>query len=171
MRLEMTDIIDTPPPYFAEVFAPAYADAGGAAIRCFVRIDAKSRAVPFLATATDTEAHGAELFAELVAGKHGPVAPYAPPLLADVQAALSGAVQAHLDAAARAFGYDSIASAVSYADEPSVPAFQSQGKALRAWRSQVWASCIATLDAVKAGSQPVPTAEAFVATLPVAPSA
>ena len=167
----MTDIIDTAPPYFSAVTAPAYADSQGGAIRCFVRTDTRIAAFPFLATATDTETHGAELFAELVAGKHGSVAPYAPPLLADVQAALSGAVQAHLDAAARSLGYDSIASAVTYADEPAVPAFQAQGKELRAWRSQVWASCIATLDAVKAGSQPVPTVEALVASLPAAPSA
>lgn len=90
------------------------------------------------------------------------------PTPAQVQAALERAVQTHLDDAARALGYDDIATAVTYADEPAVPAFQAQGQALRAWRSLVWASCIATLANVNAGAG-APTAADLIASLPAAP--
>lgn len=151
---------------YSTVTAPAYANAAKTAIRCFVKFDAMPAAIPFVATADDPEEHGSQLFADLVDGKHGAVAPYAAPLFATVQVALNGAVQVYLDAGARSLGYDSIATAVTYADEPAVPAFEAQGKAFRTWRSLVWASAIATLDAAKNGSRPVPTAEELVATLP-----
>lgn len=96
-----------------------------------------------------------------------------PPSSAQVQASLTRVVQAHLDAAAQALGYDDIATAVTYADEASVAAFEAQGRALRAWRSKVWAACIVTLDAVHAGKADTPTAAALIASLPafVAPAA
>lgn len=90
-----------------------------------------------------------------------------PPSPAQTQARLEGAVQSHLDAQARLLGYDSMQSAVSYADEPVVPRYQAQGQALRAWRSQVWAGAYAVLQAVQAGTAPVPTGEQLIATLPV----
>ncbi len=62
------------------------------------------------------------------------------PTPAQVAALLSMGVQGHVDAAARALGYDSILAAITYADEPSVPQYQAEGAALRAWRSQVWAA-------------------------------
>jgi len=55
-------------------------------------------------------------------------------------ASLSIAVQAHIDGAARALGYDNALAAISYADEPSVPKYQAEGVALRAWRSLVWST-------------------------------
>jgi len=79
--------------------------------------------------------------------------------------ALSRAIQAKLDAAAQALGYDSILAAISYADEPSVAKFQAEGVALRAWRSAVWAAVTPALDAVVNGGT-VPTAAALLATLP-----
>jgi hypothetical protein len=47
-------------------------------------------------------------------------------------------VRLHLDNSAQAFGYDSMQSAVTYAEEPAVPKFQLEGKSFRAWRSVVW---------------------------------
>lgn len=89
------------------------------------------------------------------------------------QIALSGtfeqAIQAHLDAAARRRGYDSIATAVSYAEEPAVPKFQEDGKAFRAWRSLVWAYAYQELAKVKAGEREIPTLDAFLAELPALP--
>lgn len=95
------------------------------------------------------------------------------PTAQDLQAGLTARVQQHLDAAAKALGYDDIKSAVTYADEPAVPRFQAEGLALRAWRSQVWAACYAILAEVQAGARTVPTASALIAELPpfVAPSA
>ena len=87
--------------------------------------------------------------------------------------ALQDAVQAQLDAIARAHGYDSIASAVSYAEEPAVPRFQREGQALRAWRSLVWAACYALLAEVQAGERSEPSWDELLAELPafVAPEA
>ncbi|RED07004.1 hypothetical protein [Ectopseudomonas oleovorans] len=79
------------------------------------------------------------------------------------------AIQGHLDAAAKSRGYDSIATAVSYAEEPAVPRFQEDGKAMRAWRSLVWAYAYQELDKVKAGKREIPTLDAFLAELPALP--
>ena len=35
--------------------------------------------LPFTASATDVEAHGRAIFADIVAGKYGPIAEYVPP--------------------------------------------------------------------------------------------
>jgi hypothetical protein len=82
------------------------------------------------------------------------------------QARLTAAIQRHLDAQAQALGYDDIKSAVTYADEPSVPKFQSEGQALRAWRSMVWEAGYAMLDDCTAGTRSIPTADALLAELP-----
>lgn len=76
------------------------------------------------------------------------------------------AIQEHLDAAARTRGYDSIATAVSYAEEPAVPKFQEDGKAFRAWRSLVWAHVYQELAKVKAGEREIPTLDALMVELP-----
>lgn len=64
-----------------------------------------------------------------------------PPTQAQREAGLRALVQQHLDAQAALLGYQSIAVAVTYADEPAVPAYQAEGLALRAWRSLAWAAC------------------------------
>lgn len=98
----------------------------------------------------------------------GAFAPPAPPALTADQrkAALIVAVQAHLDATARAHGYDNIYTACTYADEPAVAQFQAEGQALRAWRSQVWAYCHAVLAAVLANERAEPDAATLIAELP-----
>ncbi len=80
---------------------------------------------------------------------------------------LTRAVQAHLDAAARSAGYDSIYTAVSYADEPAVPRFQAEGAAFRTWRSLVWDAANTIRAAVESGARPIPTAEQLIAELPL----
>lgn len=75
--------------------------------------------------------------------------------------------QAHMDAAARAAGYDDIKTAVTYADEPAVPKFQQDGQAFRAWRSLCWAYAYEQLAAVQAGLREQPSVEDFIAELPV----
>lgn len=88
------------------------------------------------------------------------------PTVEDVAASIAADVQLHLDSAAREAGYDDIRSAVSYADEPAVPAFQADGRAFREWRSLVWARCFALLGEVKAGSRPPMVARDVIAELP-----
>jgi hypothetical protein len=80
--------------------------------------------------------------------------------------ALQDAVQEHMDAAARARGYDDVATAVTYAEEPAVPKFQAEGQAFRAWRSKVWAFCYWLLAEVAAGRALEPTPAALFAVLP-----
>lgn len=79
---------------------------------------------------------------------------------------LTDAVQAHMDATAKARGYDNLMSAVTYADEPTILAFQEEGMAFRAWRSQVWDYCYAQLAAVLNGQRAVPTVEELISELP-----
>ncbi|WP_454914160.1 hypothetical protein [Variovorax gossypii] len=64
-----------------------------------------------------------------------------PPTFKERQIALRGLVQEYMDSMARSLGYDDIKTAVTYADEPVVPKFQNEGRALRAWRSTLWAAC------------------------------
>lgn len=90
---------------------------------------------------------------------------------ADEQSALlqgrfEEAVQTHLDTTAKAHSYDSIMTAVSYAEEPAVPKFQQDGQAFRAWRSLVWAYCYQALADVKAGNRATPALSDFIAELP-----
>ena len=63
------------------------------------------------------------------------------------------AVQNHLDSQARSMGYDSVFTAVTYAEEGAVTEFQQDGKTLRAWRSLVWGKCYSVLAEVQAGSR------------------
>lgn len=90
-----------------------------------------------------------------------------PPVSALTAADYAQAIQAHLDAAARGRGYDSIATVVTYAEEPAVKRFQDDGRAFRAWRSLVWAYAYEQLDLVTAGKRAQPTVDALVAELPV----
>lgn len=90
-----------------------------------------------------------------------------PPSAKQIKEALIAAVQSHLDASAVAAGYDNILTACTYADEAAVPKFRAEGRALRAWRSSVWAGCQSIMAEVKAGTRPVPTAAELIAALPV----
>lgn len=106
--------------------------------------------IPF--TASEHDDSGRELYARALAGEFGQIAPYIepppPPITVEL---IANAVQSHLDATARAIGYDDIRSAVTYADEPAVPRFQADGIKLRRWRSLVWAKCYELLAQVEAG--------------------
>lgn len=75
-------------------------------------------------------------------------------------------IQDYMDSAARLVGYDDIKTAVTYAEEPAVPKFQSEGKALRAWRSLVWAYGYQQIDAVQSGERALPTPDQLIAELP-----
>lgn len=86
--------------------------------------------------------------------------------LAATKADLTNAVQLMLDQTAQVRGYDGIISAISYADENAVPAFAVEGKAFRAWRSNVWAACLTVLAEVEAGTRAVPTKDELLALLP-----
>ncbi len=84
-----------------------------------------------------------------------------------LQQMYTNAVQRHMDEAAQALGYDHLTNAVTYADEPAVPKFQSEGLAFRAWRSLVWAYAYGVLNAVQAAEREMPTIQQLIAELPV----
>lgn len=90
----------------------------------------------------------------------------APPLPDSEKIAIyRSAVGAHIDQQARSFGFDSIVTAVTYADEPADPLNQSYGVALRAWRSKCWEKCREVL-ATWQGGGAEPTVEELIASLP-----
>jgi hypothetical protein len=127
---------------------------------CYIPVSASVRAQWARYRANDAR-DGVELIGE---------APPAAPSVEQLAAQYIVSVQARLDAAARALGYDSIANAVTYADEPAVARFQDEGRALRAWRSLVWEFCYALLDQAKAGEIELPTEQEVLSSLPVAPA-
>lgn len=75
------------------------------------------------------------------------------------------AVQVHLDAAAKAAGYDSILSACSYAGYANP--FQAEGQSFVVWRGSVWEYCYAQLALVQAGTRTAPTIDELIAELPL----
>ena len=83
-----------------------------------------------------------------------------------IQAAKVAMVQRHLDAAAQALNYDNIITAITYAEEPSVPKFQAEGLAMRTWRSLVWDACYSILEAVENGQRGIPSDSDLIAELP-----
>lgn len=102
----------------------------------------------------------------LVDGKIGLKPPPAIDQTAALIATFEQAAQSKLNSAAIAAGYDSIITAVSYADEPAVPKFQADGQAFRAWRSKVWEYAYGQLAVVQGGTGVLPTVDAFLAAMP-----
>lgn len=99
-------------------------------------------------------------------GVEPPESPAPSLTLPERKAGLEAAVDLHLDGQAKAMGYLGILSAVSYADEDAVPKFQLEGRALRRWRSLVYARCYELLVAFETGEIEEPTVESLIATLP-----
>lgn len=71
-------------------------------------------------------------------------------------AALRGEANAYVDKVAQKLGFDNISEAVGYADEPAVPLYQAQGRALRAWRSLFWFKFDAMASAMKEDPASIP---------------
>jgi hypothetical protein len=92
------------------------------------------------------------LFAEAqIAGEDAPFEPGPPPpTLEQLQAGYTAAIEAHVEATARARGYTSAVSCATYAGS-TVPAWQAEGAAFVAWRDDVWTAALAMLAAVQAG--------------------
>jgi hypothetical protein len=81
--------------------------------------------------------------------------------------ALQSVVESYLDATAQNFNYDNINTAVSYAEEKSVPKFWAEGRMLRKLRSLTYAKCYAILAQFQAGEIEEPTVETLYPMLPV----
>lgn len=105
---------------------------------------------------------------QIVPDKNGiPVAvEQPPPTEQDKIKAAESAVQAMLDAGAKAQGYDGILSAASYAALPVGEPFQAEGAAFLLWRAKCWAHCYAVMADVKAVKRPEPTPTELVGEMP-----
>jgi len=107
---------------------------------------------------------GEELPIEALSEKPAPQPPTAEELIATYRAA----VGQHIDAVAVALGFDSIITAVTYADEPADDRNQKYGIALRAWRSECWKACRDVLVAWQSGTlQEEITEQGLIDKLPV----
>lgn len=76
------------------------------------------------------------------------------------------AIQEHMDALAKAEGFDSLQTVIDYAEEPAVQAYQVQGRRFRRLRSLVWAYAKEQLGLFMSGQREKPTIEALIAELP-----
>lgn len=76
------------------------------------------------------------------------------------------ATQSMLDSKAQELGFDSILSAVSYAEEPADPDVQADAIRLRAWRSRVWKKARKIRVAVESESRTLPSVDDFLTELP-----
>lgn len=90
-----------------------------------------------------------------------PQEPAPPPLTQDDYVA---AIEAHVDATAKARAYGGAVLLASYVSS-TIPQWQAEAVAFVAWRDAVWVSAYATLAAVQGGATP-PTIEQFIAGLP-----
>jgi hypothetical protein len=90
------------------------------------------------------------------------------PTLTQQIAAYEASAQSSLDAGAKAWGYDSIVSASSYAAS-SIPKFKAEALALIGWRDATWVAAETLLAAVQGGATPPATPAAFVAQMPAQP--
>lgn len=88
------------------------------------------------------------------------------PTLEEIKKVLLQAVDDWLDATVQERGYESIKTAVSYADEPIVPKFQQEGIVARRWRSLVYQECYRILDDVLDGKREIPSKQQLIAELP-----
>lgn len=82
------------------------------------------------------------------------------------KAKYTGLLVAAMNRRARAFGYDSITTAVTYRGDPDAT-FAAEGEAFFNWRSAVWQYGLAQLAAVQSGNVSLPTTSEFVAGMPV----
>lgn len=104
-------------------------------------------------------------FLEWVAAGNSPASPPVP-TLEQRAAGLLAAVDALLNGAAQAKGYDSIMSAAVRAALPGSQ-FHAEGLAFGTWMDQVYATCYRLLAQVKAGEIPEPSEAELIAMLPV----
>lgn len=69
----------TPNSKITEVSNPVYVKEDNSQIDCQVTFD-NGKVYPYTAGATDNTPYGKKLWADLIAGEHGTIAPYIPPL-------------------------------------------------------------------------------------------
>ena len=89
-----------------------------------------------------------------------------PVVVEDIIKSITASLQNHLDEKAKEYGYDNIYTAISYAEESSVPKFQIEGKAFREWRSLFWLNVNEIKNTVIEGSRQMPNIDELILELP-----
>lgn len=129
--------------------SPVYASADHQMIQLTVKFSHIEEEVVFVAVGNDSEPHGRALFCRALDGEFGPIGEYVD-VVTDVRPTLVTRLRASvvmlLDEKARELKFESFADALTYVDEPAVPLYQEQARALRSWRSVVWKSVEDTID-------------------------
>ncbi|MCL2760771.1 MAG: hypothetical protein FWD70_03885 [Desulfuromonadales bacterium] len=80
---------------------------------------------------------------------------------------LTDGIQAYMDKVVQAdpYRYDNVYTAISYIGDPD-PKYNTEGKAVQAWRSQVWKKAIDIQNQVLSSEIDIPTLDEFIAMLP-----
>jgi hypothetical protein len=94
--------------------------------------------------------NGAVIVRDLTEQELAAMAAQAAPKPEQVQARYTAAIEAHVEATARARGYTSAVSCATYTAS-TIPAWRADGAAFVAWRDAVWTAALAMLAAVQAG--------------------
>lgn len=138
---------------------PNFSDAGSTAVS--VQIDGVYHSVSH-ASILARDGQIATLIAEWI-DDGGVIQPYAaPPLTADDYAR---AIQAHVDATAKAKGYADGVALAGYSTS-TIPSWASEAAAFIAWRDQAWMYAYGELAKVQAGQRTAPTVNGFLSELP-----
>lgn len=113
-----------------------------------------------------THASAEDLAAHKITVVEDPVPAPVVPTMEELISAFTGIVQMRLDTFAQNKGYDSMLSAVSYANS-TVPKFATEGQYCLQARDATWAACLQILQDVQDGNRLMPTEEQALSELPV----
>jgi hypothetical protein len=87
------------------------------------------------------------------------------PATADPETTFAAAIQAHIDATAKARGYADGVACASYVAS-TVPAWADEARLFIAWRDAVWVYAYQQLAAVQTGARPMPDVATIIGELP-----
>ncbi len=102
----------------------------------------------------------------VLTGHSPPPKPDALPLPPPTTWLCIAATRQMLEDKARELKYDSMLAAVTYAEESTVSKYQTEGRALRAWRSNVWEKCYEIVADIDGSVRSQPTVADFLTELP-----
>jgi hypothetical protein len=150
---------------------PTWANAQQTLINCRIE-HPEYGLIPFTASADDPEQHGKDIHAAILAGDHGPIAPYVPPPAAtpeQIHDAIVAATSRRLTDFAATRGYSSLDAVSKYkditdaeiaslpsADRPLVTRFRAEARYVALATAQTWAVLYRGLAEVHAGTRPMP---------------
>lgn len=100
-----------------------------------------------------------------VTGQKTADAPPPPPTPEEMLAMFTAAIDGHVENVARSRQYNGAAHLASYVAS-TVPQWSAEAQVFVAWRDAVWLFALVELEAIQAGTKPIPTTEDLIASLP-----